>query len=203
MKRVSIFLFVCLLSITPALRAQDAAAASAKADRDAAEERYKRLNSALEDLLATQNEQQKRIAALVKEVENLREQMSKPSGNYASQDDLRALAKTVEKIEQKRVEDNERIVKEIAKLGKVVAPSTPPKKSAGTGTPVVTDTPSASDKEHYKHVVQSGDTLSTIAQAFREKGIKVSVDQILKANPKLDPNKMRVGQEIIIPVPEK
>ena len=203
MKRVSIFLFVCLLSITPELRAQDAAAASAKADRDAAEERYKRLNSALEDLLATQNEQQKRIAALAKEVEGLREQMSKPSGNYASQDDLRALAKTVEKIDQKRVEDNERIVKEIGKLGKVVAPSTPPKKSAGTGTSTVTDTPSVLEKDHYKYVVQSGDFLSTIVKAYNEKGIKVTLDQILKANPKLDPNKLRIGQEIIIPVPEK
>jgi len=33
--------------------------------------------------------------------------------------------------------------------------------------------------------VQKGDTLSTIVQAYRDKNIKVSKDQILKANPDL------------------
>jgi LysM repeat protein len=213
MKRISIFLIAGLLLITPALRAQDAAAAAAKADRDAEEERFKRLSSAVDDLRDLQMEQQKHIAALMKEMESLREQVSKPSGNYAGQDELRKLAETVQKIDQKRVEDNERILKEIDKLAKTLSSGTsgghgkkPPKVAAGSG-----DNPSASDgsgggptEKGFNYTIASGDTLSTICQAYKEqKGIKVTVDQILKANPKLEPTKLRVGQKIWIPAPEK
>lgn len=53
----------------------------------------------------------------------------------------------------------------------------------------------------YEYVIQSGDTLSSVAQAYREKNIKVTVDQILKANPGLNANKLKVGQKIFIPTP--
>ena len=200
MKRISIFLIACLLLITPAVRGQDAAAAAAKAERDAAEERYKRLNSAVDDLLAAHTEQQKRIAALAREVESLREQQSRPRASYASEEDLRRLAEKIQEIDKKRADDKELILKEIAKLGKTLsaAPASRPK-------PSVADTPpsAAPDKDHYEYVIKSGETLSVIAQTYREQGIKVTVDQILKANPKLDATKLRVGQKIIIPAPEK
>ena len=61
----------------------------------------------------------------------------------------------------------------------------------------------ATPEKGFEHAVASGDTLSTIAQAYKEKGIKVTVDQILKANPGLVPEKMKVGQKIFIPAPEK
>ena len=51
-------------------------------------------------------------------------------------------------------------------------------------------------------LVEGRDTLSTIAQAYKEKGIKVTVDQILKANPGLVPERMRTGQKIWIPAPQ-
>jgi len=50
--------------------------------------------------------------------------------------------------------------------------------------------------------VAPGDTVSTISLAYREKGIKVTVDQILKANPDLVPEKMPVGRKIWIPAPK-
>ena len=46
-----------------------------------------------------------------------------------------------------------------------------------------------------------GDTLSIIAKAYRDQGIKVTTDQILKANPGLDPKSLKVGQKILIPAP--
>jgi hypothetical protein len=51
--------------------------------------------------------------------------------------------------------------------------------------------------------VQSGDTLSAIIAAYKEKGIKVTEKEIKAANPNLVPEKMRVGQKIWIPAPEK
>ena len=60
--------------------------------------------------------------------------------------------------------------------------------------------PPSANPETY--VVQSGDTLSVIVQAYNEKGIKVTTKQILKANPGLVPEKMKVGQKIFIPAPK-
>ena len=43
--------------------------------------------------------------------------------------------------------------------------------------------------------------LLAIAKAYRAQGIKVTTDQILKANPGLDAKNMKVGQKIFIPAP--
>ncbi len=204
MKRFSIFLFGCLLLMTPALQGQDAAAAAAAARAEREEERYKRLNSAVEDLLAAQTEQQRRIAALTREVESLREQASKPTGNYASQEDLRKLAEKLQEIDKKREADKDLILEKIEQLGKSI---TGPTGGKGKKPPAVpkgdTGSSGASAEKGFEHIIASGDTLSTIAQAFREKGIKVTADQILKANPKLDATKLRVGQKIWVPAPDK
>jgi LysM repeat protein len=50
-------------------------------------------------------------------------------------------------------------------------------------------------------VIQKGDTLSIIAQAYKEKNIRASIDDILKANPALKAEKLKVGQKIFIPAP--
>lgn len=193
MKRISFLLVAVLLCSAPVVRAQDAAT----------EERLNKLSGHIDDLLAMKVEQDKRIAALVKEVDALREQASKPSGNYASAEDVRTLREKLKEIDEKRVADNERIVKEIEKLGKVSAPK-PPKGNKTVVPPK--DEPGkaggAGGEKGFKHTIASGDTISTIAQAFRDKGVKITSEQILKANPGLKPDKLRVGQEIFIPAPQ-
>ncbi len=54
----------------------------------------------------------------------------------------------------------------------------------------------AVQKSGYTHVIESGQTLSAIAQHY-----KVSVRAIMKANKITDPTKLRVGQEIFVPDP--
>ena len=126
MKRICFFLAVLSLAAAPFSRGQDAAV----------EERLNKLNGHVEDLLAAQAEQQKRIAALAKEIDELRAQQNQPNPVYASQEDLRKLAEkfqgTVQEIDQKRVADNETIKSKldvIAKAMNSVAPA-PPKKPA-------------------------------------------------------------------------
>jgi len=62
--------------------------------------------------------------------------------------------------------------------------------------------PSAEGKpnRNYEYVVRPGDTLSAIVQAYRSQGIQTTVDEILKANPGLDPQRLKAGQEILVPV---
>ena len=193
MKRISILVAVLTLCTACGLRAQDAAT----------EERLKKLNGYVEELLADKARQQKQIADMSREIESLREQLSRPSGNYASQDELRELARKVQEIDRKRMEDDEKIVKQIEELGKTVFKPAGSGKTRSTPTPENTGSGGATADKGYEYEIQSGDTLSVIVLAYREKGIKVSIDQILKANPGLVPEKMKVGQKIFIPAPPK
>ncbi|MDB6110847.1 MAG: Peptidoglycan-binding LysM, partial [Pedosphaera sp.] len=87
------------------------------------------------------------------------------------------------------------------KLGKTIA-QTPTHTT--TSRPVVTEPVSApkGDETGFTYQVKPGDSLSIIAQAYREQGVKVSVSQILAANPGLDATKLKSGQKIFIPAPK-
>ncbi|MGD0614849.1 MAG: LysM peptidoglycan-binding domain-containing protein [Verrucomicrobiota bacterium] len=192
MKRISFFLAVTLLAAPAVLRAQDAAV----------EERLNKLTAQIQDLVDAKDAQNKRIEELAKELRELQDQQGKPNASYASQEDLKQLADKLQEIDRKRQEDNDLILKRIEGLGKTLGssarpavaprPATPPA-DAGTSTP--------SDKG-YEYVIQSGDTLSIIVKAYAEKNIKVTVDQIVAANPGLNPKRLRVGQKVFIPAPQ-
>ena len=179
------------------MRAQDAAM----------EERVGKLNGYVQDLQEENAGLKRKIAGLEKEIQSLREQASQPNASYASQEDLRKLAEKLQEVDRKRVEDNERIAKQIENLGKTLSgnrnrrnssqsrPDEPPRNNSSGGAPAA--------GKGFEHVVASGDTLSTIAQAYsKETGFKITVDQILKANPGLVAEKLKVGQTIFIPKPE-
>ena len=51
----------------------------------------------------------------------------------------------------------------------------------------------------HEHVVQAGETLSSIVHAYAARGVSVTLDDVLKANPGLRPERLRVGQKIFIP----
>jgi LysM repeat protein len=193
MKPISLFLISLSLCASPVAHSQDAAT----------EERLNKLSGQIEDLIAVQRTWNERLSALSKELSNLREQVGKPTGNYAAQEDLKRLSDSVREVDRKRIDDYEKIRLELLKLGKTLAAPVPaPKKSAPavSSDAPVSDKGSAPEKGFY-HVIAEKDTLSLIVQAFREKNIKVTTDQILKANPGLNPNRLRPGQKIFIPAP--
>jgi LysM repeat protein len=193
MKRISLLMVIAALSAPLCARAQDAAT----------QERLDKLAGQIEDLIASQRAQQKHIEALAKEIESLREQASKPTGNYASQDDLKRLAEAVKDIDRKRIEDAEKVSTQLAKLGKTLtATPPPPKRNTPGNTEMSTTDKPPKEEKGYPYTIQAGDTLSAIVQAYRDKNIKVSTDQILKANPGLKAESLKVGQKIWIPAPQ-
>jgi nucleoid-associated protein YgaU len=198
MKRISFLLVAALLFGATFSRADDAAV----------EERLNKLSGQIEDLLAAAAKQDKRLSAMAKELESVREQAAKPSGNFASPEELRKLAEKLQEIDQKRVADNERIVKEIEKLGKAPSGGTVGGRKPPRTSPPVDDPPKGGSTagggadKGFEYVIASGDSLSTIAQAYREKGVKVTSEQILKANPGLNEKSLKVGQTIFIPSPK-
>lgn len=192
MKRIFLLLMVMTTVATFNLRAQDVAAL---------EERVKQLNGYVQDLLEDKANQKKQIEGLAKELQALRDQQqNQPKGNYASQEDLRALAKQVQDIEDKRKSDREVILKEIEKLGKASTSKPRPPKESPANNSASSDLP---DKA-LEHTIASGDTLSTIAAAYsKEKGVKITLDQIRKANPGIKDDKLVVGKKILVPIPDK
>ncbi|PYJ08497.1 MAG: hypothetical protein DME25_01380 [Verrucomicrobia bacterium] len=195
MKRVFFLTIMLALSTGPVTRGEDAAT----------EERLNQLSGKIEDLIAGQETLRKRIAELNREIEGLREQQSKPNGTYAGQEDLKRLAEAVKEVDRKRVDDNEKTRTELMKLGKTLA-VTPPPKSKPSATPPDDPAPvggkATKPEKGFEYVVQSGDTLLAIVKAYREKNVKVTQDEILKANPGLVATRLKVGQKIWIPAPQ-
>jgi LysM repeat protein len=185
MKRISIFLAIALLAVPAVSRAQDAAT----------EERFNKLSAKIDVLIESRDAQNRKIEELARAIESLQQQAGRPSPNYASQEDVKLLAEKLKEVDRKRQEDNDRILDSIKRelASAIRTPSPRP-------TPAAGDTSSIPDKG-YEHVVKEGETLSAIIAAYRENNVKVTLDQVLKANPGLKPTQMRVGQKVFIPAP--
>lgn len=193
MKRISILLAI-FLAVPLFVRAQDAAT----------EEQLNKLRGEITSLQASNVELQKRLADVLKELQDVREQAAKPSGNYAGAEDLKQLAEKVREVDRKRAEDRELILDEIKKLGKTMAGSGGGRTVKKQDEPpkVNTENPAGPEKG-YEYVIKSDDTLSAIVAEYRKQGVKVTVDQVLKANPALKPESLKVGQKVFIPAPAK
>ena len=170
------------------------AIASVPAQDAAVEERLNKLHGQIEDILAAQSQIQKQMSELARELAGVREQIASANGNLATQEDVRRLTEKLKEVDRKRAEDNELITRMIEKLGRA-APAPAPR-----ARPVVDDTPPANGPQKgFEHVIQKGDSLSLIVQAYKDKGVKTSTTEILKANPGLNANKLIVGHKIFIP----
>lgn len=84
------------------------------------------------------------------------------------------------------------IVTDLSKRISALPPPAPAKSAAPARTPAAQ--PAAELGPHYEYVVEPGQTLSLIA-----KGFDTTVAKIVAANPGLKPDRLRVGQKLIIP----
>ncbi len=192
MKRFLFSIFFTALTAT-SLCAQDAGT-QAQIDK---------LSGQIQDLLAAQEQQTKQLAAVQKDISELRDKVNTPQVNdSASSSDLKSLAEKVQEIDKKRQADRELILDQIKQLGKVAggAPVKTRTKPAPTPAPDETAAP-ATPQKGYEYTVKAGDTIGLIAKAYRDQGVKVTSTQILKANPGLDATKLYVGKKVFIPDP--
>jgi septal ring factor EnvC (AmiA/AmiB activator) len=175
--------------------------AAAVASRQEAEENYNALKGQIDDLIAANADSQKQIQEMRKEIDDLRSQLAKPQGNYASADDLKQLAAAVDDLNKKREADKQLILHEMEKLGHVVA-NVPDHTPVVRAPPHHDDTPPSTNQEGYYYKVKSGDNFKKIAQYYRDQHIMVTSRQIIAANSNIDPNKLLVGQTVFIPAPK-
>lgn len=194
MKRILFAVLLFIFIATVAVRAQDSGT----------QQQIDKLYGMIQDVQAAQELQTKKMAALEKDIADLRDKVNTPAANpdNASATDLKNLAEKVQEIDKKRAADRELILDQIKQLGKVAVGSAAPVKPVKNKvTPLPDDktTAPATPQKGYEHVVEKGETLPAIAKAYREQGVHVTTTQILKANPGMDANKILVGQKIFIP----
>ena len=194
---------LALALVTLAPKAQDADAAAAAARRQADEERYRRLNSAVEDLQASQNTVLKRLADMGQEIRQVREDLDRlktSNPNYATHEDIKHLANKVQELDQKRDAERRQMLEKLQKIAETPAVA-PARESVKPRAKPTEDTAPATEMKGYEYVVQKGDSLSAIVAEYRKQGIKVTMDMVLKANPGLKASTVHPGKKIFIPDP--
>jgi len=179
------------------------AASGARAQDAATQQEIDKLSGQLQDIIDQEASQAKELQAMEKEISDLRDKVNTPApNNDASADDLQKLASQVQEIDRKRQDDKVLILGKIEDLARI---SSEPVHEHHTSTPppdTTSDTTTSTDAPQpagYDYKVQAGDSLSAIIRAYREKGVKVTLSQVLKANPGLTTKTLYVGKTIRIP----
>ena len=191
MRKISLWLFIFVFTAALA-RAQDAAT----------QQQIDQLNGKLQDLIDAQAAQGKKLADLEKSIGDLGDKLNQPVvNNSASADDLKKLAEQVKDLAKKQQDDNDLVVKELEKLGKISGGVSTTSHKAATPVPApAAGGPGAGEKQNgFYYEIQPNNTISAIAKAYSEGGHKVTAKQILDANPGLDAKNLIVGKKIFIP----
>lgn len=183
MKTLSCFLLMTLLCATSAFGqrtispASQAFAQQAQALREI-QYSLQALSAKVEALEQQQFTLASRLAALER------------GGNAATKDDLAALRADFDALKNEQGKMRGEIVSDLSNKIKTIA------EKQRAAAAAAAEQQRAVQKSGYTHVVEAGQTISAIAQAY-----KVSAASIMKANKIKDATKIRVGQELFIPDP--
>src|SRR5262249_36010020 len=162
------------------------------AERAENEERFKTLNAKIDQLVEANETCQKKITRLAADVDKLKEEVER-SRNDTMKDTVKRLEDAIQEVDKKRLADNENISAELPTPGKTLAPSpaaTNAVKPAGSGA--TTPRPPPGGEKGYEYLVKSGDTGGTILQFYRDQGVKISLRQLMEANPGVNWNKLKI-----------
>jgi TolA-binding protein len=210
MKRI-LSLTTVLLALQLPCFAQSSSTAAALADKQDADERYKRMAADVEALQAANQSLQKKISSLEDRLSKLSEDLQKANNNGSVRDDLKVLRDKIQEVDKKRETDKEVISEQIKKaIGdvekavlKAGSRSAPPKDSRPQR---VDDIQAATPDKSYSHTIEDGETALAILQAYNKKfksdGLKtIKLKQLEDANPGVDWKRLKIGQKIVIPAP--
>ena len=161
-------------------------------------ENVNRLQGQLNDLQQSYNALKKELDSLKSEVRRARAESLKSKPNIITQNDVDELAQTIREVDRKRLSDKELILKEIRSFAS--------KSTRSRSAPSQTTKP-VKPQKGFEHSVQNGETISAIISAYNEQlkneGVKkrITLNSVLKANPKLNPRSIQIGQNLFIPDP--
>ena len=185
-------------------------AAPQKSELPETEEKLEKIASTLEDIIIAQTLFQKRLADIVGELKTLREEtdqsVQRAGTNYATRAAIKDLADKLVELDKKRLADRELILNEMTKMAKTLASGgsfTKPKLPSDTNT---THVAPPIPVKGFEHTIEQGESLLAILGAynteFKKQGKKsITYSQVMAANPGLKPERLVVGQKILIPDP--
>ena len=191
-------LLIGFSSLISPVRAQESPAAAA--ERQEAEERYKRLTADIEDLKTAVQSCQQRLNEQREEIRKLGEEIARAANSKEvdTREDFKHLADKLREVDEKRIADNEKLMQRVREQLEQTAKALyhdPPKSSSNPQ-------PSPPRVENgYEYIIAQGDTVSGIVSKLRQtkQGLKLTQKQIIDANPNVNWNKLRIGQKIFIP----
>jgi alanyl-tRNA synthetase len=190
----------------PQTSASDAVAAELQ--RREAEERQQRLTATLQSiqesqdlLLKRQQALQDRVLALERENERLKEENARLSANAVSHDELKKFVDVLKEVDQKRQQDRELVLEKFKELASLKIAAAPEPRTAPRSAAQLSE-------EVAIHKVSKDERLLDIIEAYnrayKERGLgTITLADVKRENPKLNPDRIRKGQEIRIPIPAK
>ncbi len=183
-------------------------------------EEVKRMAGEIADLREANTAQNRRMTQMQKEIDSLREALRDSHeksvtkmGDFATREDLKKIMDNVRDVDQRRESDKKLILDEFQKLGRTF--SQPPEHSSSRKPQKEREKEKEPEKEaapiegtFLPYKVKDGQRLADIVKeyngALKEKNLpSITIEQVKRANPRMNPNKIFVGQEILLPVPDK
>jgi len=213
MIRSCLFAGLLLLPLGAARAADDTPAAVA--EREAAEEREKRINARMEDMEKSIQGYDKRMSLLNDDLRGLREEINKlreSNGDSQTRESIKKLRDDIEEVDKKRLEDNKKVLATLEDLktdlknfaskpsGSTV--TSRPSQPAGQSTTKTNHTKATKPRDTengYEYTISDGDTLPKIIKKLRERDLKVTAKQVMDANPGQNWSNLQIGKKIFIP----
>ncbi len=171
-------------------------------------EQFRRLRGEINELKDAHAQQLLETEKLKTELKTLKADNAamaqKLAGKFATEAELKALQDALKELDANRILDRDTLKNSIVKLGELI--NKVAQQKPATAEPVNPTRTVAQDFKYTEHKVDSREFLSTIIvaynQHFKEEGLgKVTLSQVLKANPGLNPDRLTVCQKIKIPLP--
>jgi len=192
---------------------------AAIAEREAAEEREKRINARLEDIEKSLHSHDKRASSLSEDIRSLRDEINKlreSNNDSQTKESIKKLKEAVEEVDKKRLDDNKKVMEALDDLQNfikkgIASPSSSSSSKPATGgttaakshpTPPV---PHKDTENGFEYTVVQDDTLLGIVAKLRNdpqiksKNIKVTQKGIKDANPNVNWNRLAIGQKLFVP----
>jgi TolA-binding protein len=207
MIRSCLFAGLLLLPLARMGAADDTPAAIA--EREAAEEREKRIHARMEDMEKALQGYDKRISLLNEDIRTLREEVNKlreSNSDSQTRESIKKLKEAIEEVDKKRLEDNKKVLatledlKESLKSFTTKTTASTPTTRTSPGTTTTTKPPRTRDTEKgYEYTISDGDTLPKIIAKLKSREIKVTQRQMMDANPGMNWNNLQIGKKLFIP----
>lgn len=197
--------------------------AAAIAEKQALDEKLSRLTSTMEGLVNDQLNLLKQIQSQAAEIRELRAEVARLKADQeiqkkvvesaVTQAEFKALVAQINQSELKRKKDQELILDSIEDIGKAritaaqaaqaTQSSSNNSSDSSNSKSVEPDPQPATSSVGYEYEVQPGDNISSIVASYRESGVPVTVNMVLRANPSVVPERLQVGTKLFIPDPRE